>query len=332
MKQEDIPVVLVNPHHVRKSKELDDNSPTKNDTKDARVIGKLVLDGRYTEPKLPEGVYAELRILMNQSDRLNKDLTRSKGRIHNWLDRYFPEHTRVFKNWEGKASLITLSCFPLPQDVVNAGEEHIAKEWKKEVQRSVGLKRAQLLVRTAKKSIGITAGVNAARIELAELLEHYAMLSRQIDELMKQVEEELTLVPGAQAMLTTPCVGVKTVAGLYAEIGDLTGYAHPQQIIRHAGLSLKENSSGQHKGETTIIKRGRSRLRAILYKTVLILVPKNAKFRALHQYLTTRRDNPLKKKQSLIALCGKLVRILFKLGQKQQDYDASKVLGPYRET
>ncbi|EHL74901.1 IS110 family transposase, partial [Bacillus smithii] len=30
--------VLVNPMHVKKTKELDDNSPTKNDTKDARVI------------------------------------------------------------------------------------------------------------------------------------------------------------------------------------------------------------------------------------------------------------------------------------------------------
>ena len=332
MQQKGIPVVLVNPHHVRKSKELDDNSPTKNDTKDARVIGKLVLDGRYTEPKLPEGVYAELRILMNQSNRLNKDLTRTKGRIHNWLDRFFPEYTQVFKDWEGKASLITLRCFPPPQDVVNAGEEHIAREWKKEVQRAVGLKRAQLLVRTAQESIGITAGAKAARMELAVLLEHYAMISRQIEELMEQVEAELALIPGAQAMLTMPCVGVKAVAGLYAEIGDLAGYAHPQQISRHAGLSLKENSSGQHKGETTISKRGRSRLRAILYQSVLVLVAKNPEFRAYHQYLTTRRENPLKKKQLLIALCGKLVRILFKLGQKQQDYDASKLLGPHLET
>ncbi len=227
MQQESIPVVLVNPHHVKKSKELDDNSPTKNDTKDARVIGKLVLEGRYTEPKLPEGVYAELRVLMNQSDRLNKDLTRTKGRIHNWFDRYFPEYTRVFKDWEGKASLITLRCFPLPQDVINVGEENIVKEWKKEVQRAIGLKRAQLLVRTAKKSIGLTAGVKAARMELAELLEHYVMLSRQIDELMEQVEKDLASVPGAQAMLTMPCVGVKAVAGLYAGIGDLTGYNHP---------------------------------------------------------------------------------------------------------
>ena len=31
--------VMVNPHHVKKSKELDDNSPSKNDRKDPKVIG-----------------------------------------------------------------------------------------------------------------------------------------------------------------------------------------------------------------------------------------------------------------------------------------------------
>ena len=34
--------VLVNPHHVKKSKELDDNNPTKNDRKDPKVIAGLV--------------------------------------------------------------------------------------------------------------------------------------------------------------------------------------------------------------------------------------------------------------------------------------------------
>src|SRR5690606_34664499 len=42
--------VLVNPMHVKKSKELDDNSPTKNDTKDAKVIAQLIKDGRYSVP------------------------------------------------------------------------------------------------------------------------------------------------------------------------------------------------------------------------------------------------------------------------------------------
>ena len=53
--------VLVNPHHVKKSKELDDNNPTKNDRKDPKVIAGLVREGRYMIPYLPEGVYADLR-------------------------------------------------------------------------------------------------------------------------------------------------------------------------------------------------------------------------------------------------------------------------------
>lgn len=47
-------VIVVNPAHVKNSKELDDNSPTKNDVKDARVISRFIQDGRYSEPHLPE--------------------------------------------------------------------------------------------------------------------------------------------------------------------------------------------------------------------------------------------------------------------------------------
>jgi len=126
-------------------------------------------------------------------------------------------------------------------------------------------------------------------------------------------------------------VKLVTVAGFLAEVGDLAKYEHSQQIVRHAGLSLRENSSGMHKGETTISKRGRCRLRAILYRAALVLVSKNPEFRALHTYFTTRRDNPLKKKQSMISICNKLIRVLFELGRKQKVYDATKVLGPHRE-
>ena len=50
LRHQGIKFVVVNPLHVKKSKELDDNSPTKNDVKDARVIAQLVKDGRYSEP------------------------------------------------------------------------------------------------------------------------------------------------------------------------------------------------------------------------------------------------------------------------------------------
>ena len=42
--------VHVNPHHVKKSKELDDNNPNKNDRKDPKTIAALVNEGRFSYP------------------------------------------------------------------------------------------------------------------------------------------------------------------------------------------------------------------------------------------------------------------------------------------
>ena len=45
--------VHVNPYHVKQSKELDDNNPSKNDRKDPKVIAGLVCDGRFCYPYIP---------------------------------------------------------------------------------------------------------------------------------------------------------------------------------------------------------------------------------------------------------------------------------------
>ena len=68
-------LVLVNPFHVKRSKELDDNSPSKNDRKDPKTIAKLMIDGRYSEPYIPEGIYSELRIAMDIRDTISKSLS-----------------------------------------------------------------------------------------------------------------------------------------------------------------------------------------------------------------------------------------------------------------
>lgn len=65
LKDQSMKIVLVNPFHVKRSKELDDNNPTKNDRKDPKTIAMLVKDGRYMEPYIPEGIYSELRTAMD---------------------------------------------------------------------------------------------------------------------------------------------------------------------------------------------------------------------------------------------------------------------------
>jgi transposase len=104
-----IKLVLVNPYHVKRSKELDDNSQTKNDRKDPKTIAKLVIDGRYSEPYIPEGIYSDLRIAMDMKESLSKNLNIIKNKVDHWLDKYFPEFNDVFADWEGKAALISLT-------------------------------------------------------------------------------------------------------------------------------------------------------------------------------------------------------------------------------
>ena len=84
--------VHVNPHHVKKSKELDDNNPNKNDRKDPKTIAALVNEGRFSYPYIPTGIYAEIRSLSNLRFQTQEELTRIKNRIARWFSIYFPEY------------------------------------------------------------------------------------------------------------------------------------------------------------------------------------------------------------------------------------------------
>lgn len=319
-------IVLVNPHHVKKSKELDDNNPTKNDRKDPKTIAMLIKDGRYIEPYIPEGIYKELRSAMDSRWRIVKELSAVRNRISRWICIHFPEFTTVFGDWEGKAALLILHECPTPKKVVEKGIEGIIAIWKKHKIRAVGIKRAVRLLETAKTSIGTTEGLVSAENELSMLLEDYGSKMRQLERTMALIEELAMQIPGFEKMLEIKGVGLVVAAGFLAEVGDISRFSHPKQIQKLAGLSLKENSSGKHKGQTTICKRGRKRLRYYLTFGIMPLLSKNEEFRALHRYYTTRKERALKKMQSLVALSNKLIRIFYAILTKDIAYDPQKMM------
>src|SRR5699024_697317 len=84
-----IPFVMINPMHVSRSKEFDDNLQTKNDQKDASVIAKLVSNGHFSYPRILEGTDAELRQGSVIRTALQKDISIAKNRIARWIDKFF---------------------------------------------------------------------------------------------------------------------------------------------------------------------------------------------------------------------------------------------------
>jgi len=318
--------VLVNPHHVKKSKELDDNNPTKNDRKDPKVIAGLVKDGRYMTPYLPEGIYADLRTASNLRFQIQSELTRIQNRISRWFNIYFPEYKTVYGKVDSISGMMILKVAPLPEDILTLGVDGINKIWRDAKIRAVGMKRAKTLLEAAEHSVGSHEGTTSARLELKMLLEDYESRNARLQEVMGLITELVGQIPMAEKLLEIKGVGIKTVSGFLAEVGDISRFSSPKELQKLAGLALVENSSGKHKGETTISRRGRKRLRYLLFEVAMSLVSKNPEFRALHRYYTTREVNPLKKMQSLMAVAGKVIRVFYGMMTKGFSYDPAKML------
>ena len=100
--------VHVNPHHVKKTKELDDNNPNKSDRKDPKTIAALVNEGRFSYPYIPTGVYAEIRALSNLRFQVQEELSRIKNRMARWYSIHFPEYKDVYKNLDAISGMMII--------------------------------------------------------------------------------------------------------------------------------------------------------------------------------------------------------------------------------
>jgi transposase len=132
--------------------------------------------------------------------------------------------------------------------------------WRQKLKRP-SQKRANAIVRAANESIGRTEGSVAAEAALHNLLMQYEMLQKQIKSQEMLMQELLLQVPNTGKLLEIKGIGMVTASVIVSEIGNINRFQDPRQIIKLAGLNLRENSSGKHKGKTTICKRGRRRLR-----------------------------------------------------------------------
>ena len=330
LKKYDVQVVLVAPQHVKHSKEMDDNTQEKDDRKDPIVIARLVPEGRYLIPYIPEDVYAELRAAFNRRCELVEEQVQIVNRMTRWFDIYFPEYRKVYGRIDAKTGIIILKKAPLPADILCIGVDGIRQIWKDAKIRGYGPKKAKQLFAAAEHSVGME-GCTSVRWNLWQLLEEYELVERQLNDILQLIEGCLNQIPGADKLLKVPGAGLVTVAGFLSEVGDIKRFSDPKQIQKLAGLAVVENSSGKRKGLPGISKRGRSRLRWVLFQLARSMVMFNPEMKAYHQYYTTRKDNPLKKLQSLIAIAARIARIFYGMLKNGTEYDPTMVMKDFNK-
>lgn len=234
-----IPLVMTNPMHVKRSKELDDNLPTKHDAKDALTIARLVKDGRFSYPRILKGMEADLRVGATLRSKLVDEQGAITNQMIRWLDRYFPEFTKVFPSF-GKMALAALEMTPFPSDLVDKEPEELLNLYRKvEGLKSPQMPKAIQLIQLARTSIGITEGQQMARIEIATLLRRYHQLEHEIESLTQQLTELIQTSVEYELLKTVPGLGDATIIDLLSEIGSFSHYQDPRQLLKLAGLDFK---------------------------------------------------------------------------------------------
>jgi len=177
--------------------------------------------------------------------------------------------------------------------------------------------RAQALYEAAKSSVGVAEGQASMVLEIRELLSLMEASERFTESLEQEMITHLAQIPYSNTLLSLKGIGKVTAAGLIGEVGDFRKFRTMGEVMKLAGLDLFEVSSGRHKGQRHISKRGRPLMRKLLYFAALNTVKKGG---AMHQWYRSACDRGMPKPKALVAVGRKLLGILFALVRDHSEY------------
>lgn len=317
LRKKDVHLVQTNPMHTKRLKELQGNSPEKNDKKDPRVIADIIMLGHALSVIIPEGASAELRRLNQARERAVKDQTADKNRLQDRMFILFPEFLDIMRGISSKSAMHLIQNHSTPEDIVHLGEEALAAILKKVSCGKLGKERAQALFAAARNSIGIDEGKQSILMEIEHLVCKIEREEHFIKNLEKHMERYLEHIAYSHCILSIKGIGIITTAGIIGEAGDFRKYTTIKEIMKLAGLDLYEVSSGKHKGQRHISKRGRSLMRKQLYYAAVNAVKTNG---IMHHQYHTMLDRGMPKTKALTAISRKLLKLIFALARNNTMY------------
>ena len=319
LRSKPVSLVQVNPMHTKRVKELPDNSPNKTDRKDPRVIADIIQLGHYLSLVVPTGSAAELRQLTHFRERTVGDRTASTNQLQMLVGRIFPEFLIVMKGTDSKSARYLQEHHPFPEDIVRLGVKRLAKKLRTVSRGRLGIDRAQELVKAARESVGIKEGRQSIRMRIHHSVRKIRDYDDCIDGIEDQMKQYLARIPYSLFLMAIKGIKHVTVAGIIGEIGNFEDFHSSDALVKLAGLDLYEVSSGKHKGERHISKRGRSLLRKILYFASINVVKKGC---IMHDYYQRLINGGKPRIKALIAVSRKLLKLMFVLVRDKKTYIA----------
>ncbi len=317
LRKRKVNIVQVNPMHTKRLKELQGNSPNKTDQKDPKVIADIIELGHALTVVIPEGASAQLRRLTHARERATQRRTALLNQLQDLVFIIFPEFVQIMKNVKSKSAKYLLQNNPSPEDIVEIGLEELRFKLRQISRGKLGKERAEELYKASIDSVGIKEGQESILLEIKECLRGIEGSEKFIDEVESLMSFYLGQILYSRFILSIKGIGEITVAGLIGELGDFRKFNTISEVIKLAGLDLYEISSGKHKGNKRISKRGRPLMRKLLFFVSINMVKKNG---ILHKRYQAHLDKGMIKMKALIAISRKLIGIIFALVRDHNVY------------
>jgi transposase len=295
----------------------------KTDRLDAMTIARVLLSGEGRVGYIPGEQVATYRELVRLHTQLSEEAARYQNQIQALVVVLFPEFNQIFADPCLPSALAVLKAYPHALLLAEAGVEAVYQVLRAVPAAHFGRPTAKKLVAAAQASIGsgraLSGRVSSLRI-LCDQLEHtQANLTR----LEEELEQLITTDPSTKGLQQMPELGLKTVAVLRAELGEVDRFACTDQAVAYAGMDIEIKESGKFKGKAKLSKRGSGLLRQILYLAAIRSIHlEGSAFGAYYHYLVERR---LKKMSAVMAVMRKMVTVTTHLMKTGEDYDPNKV-------
>jgi transposase len=316
-------IVSVLPAHTKRWKEVTLNQPLKTDAKDAGNIADLTSIGHFVSFPFLEQEYADLRYLVSARERVSVLRSSEVTRLRSVLQVVFPEFEEVFPHFNKKTPFVVLREFPSPDAVIKAPKRRVLKVIKDASRGHLGEAKYQQLLEAARRTIALPGAQSVLKDEIPMLLRRIEVYTEDAAALEEEMVRTLHALPEAEALLTVPGLAPVTAAVFLGCIGDPRAYESGKQILKLAGLTLIERSSGILRGKQRISKRGKPVLRRFAYLFAVRSVQEDGIFRAEFERMVQRNGG--RKIAALVALSRKALRLMYQVAKHRAPFDPARL-------
>lgn len=321
-----IPFRLVNALTVKRHREGDQLDRSKDDWRDAFTIADLLRQGKFTETRLPHGIYAELQAGYAALQRLRRDRGRQATLLVNTVRQLFPEFEHVFKAVSGVTASAIIAAGLWPHVIATDPEPaFLARVRRHFTGRHLSVRQVRQLYALAKESSGCREATTALGLMAQQQVEAIRLLDGQAQHLLDALLALFHTLPEAPYLLSIQGLTAPSALGIVACTGDLAQYPHGSALIKLAGTQPTPNTSGRKTySATPFSHQGRSGLRTVAYFITLRLITQNDALAYHYRRLTMRAVHPLPKMQAIGACMNKLLWYAWHVVKRREVYDPQR--------